>query len=140
MRYYLDTNILIFYLFDRNPDDNLDKSILDIFADYETILYTSSVAVCELFHLYKSGDFKTSKYKTPTEVFDALNSIGIEIKPITEKHLRCYSELKTAKGHRDPNDHIIIAQAMSDKIPIISSDNKFKEYVKQGLNFVFNRR
>jgi len=90
--------------------------------------------------LYKSGDFKTSKYKTPTEVFDALNSIGIEIKPITEKHLRCYSELETAKGHKDPNDHIIIAQAISDKIPIISSDNKFKEYVGQGLNFVFNRR
>ena len=41
---------------------------------------------------------------------------------------------------KDPNDHIIIAQSMSDKIPIISSDRMFKEYIGQGLEFVYNRR
>jgi len=32
------------------------------------------------------------------------------------------------------------SQAISDKIPIISSDHKFKEYVSQGLEFIFNKR
>ena len=73
MRYYLDTSIFVFLLFDRNPNDNLNKNTLEIFADYENIFYTSSVAICELFHLYKSCDFKTSKYKTPSEVFDAID-------------------------------------------------------------------
>jgi PIN domain nuclease of toxin-antitoxin system len=36
--------------------------------------------------------------------------------------------------------HVIIAQAISDKIPLISSDQKFKLYTSQGLDFVFNKR
>ena len=140
MRYYLDTNILVFLLFDKNPDDNLDKNTLEIFANYENIFYTSSVAICELFHLYKSGDFKTSKYKTPAEVFNAIDNIGITIKPITREHLKYYSELEAVQNHSDPNDHIIIAQSISDKIPVISSDKKFKLYENQGLQLVFNKR
>jgi len=59
---------------------------------------------------------------------------------MNKHHLLQYAELAIASGHKDPNDHIIIAQAISDKIPIISSDQKFKEYVNQGLEFIFNRR
>jgi PIN domain nuclease of toxin-antitoxin system len=42
--------------------------------------------------------------------------------------------------HNDPNDHAIIAQAIADKIPVISSDHKFKSYISQGLKLVFNKR
>jgi PIN domain nuclease of toxin-antitoxin system len=140
MRYYLDTNILVFLLFDKNPDDNLDKNTLEIFANYENIFYTSSVAICELFHLYKSGDFKTSKHKTPAKVFNAIDNIGITIKPVTREHLKHYSELEAIQNHNDPNDHIIIAQSISDKIPVISSDNKVTFYENQGLQLVFNKR
>ena len=45
-----------------------------------------------------------------------------------------------SEGHKDVNDHVIIAQAISDKIPLISSDIEFENYVPQGLNFVFNKR
>ncbi|OAV63386.1 hypothetical protein Barb6_03775 [Bacteroidales bacterium Barb6] len=38
------------------------------------------------------------------------------------------------------NDHAIIAQAISDKIPLISSDTKFQYYTGQGLDFIFNKR
>jgi len=48
--------------------------------------------------------------------------------------------LEPASDHKDPNDHIIIAQSISDKIPVISSDRKFKLYEKQGLKLVFNKR
>jgi len=140
MRYYLDTNMLVFLVFDKNPNDNLDNKVLEIFSNYENIFYTSSVAICELFHLYKSGDFKTSKYKKPSEVFAAIDNIGIEIKHTTKEHLKLFSELVTYAEHKDPNDHMIIAQAISDRIPIISSDRKFKLYEKQGLQLVFNRR
>jgi len=140
MRYYLDTNILVFLLFDKNSDDNLDNNALAILADYENIFYTSSVTICELFYLYKSGDFKTSKYKNPAEVFNAIDNIGIEIKSATKEHLRYFSELNAVQGHKDPNDHMIIAQSISDKIPIISSDRKFKLYESQGLQLVFNKR
>jgi PIN domain nuclease of toxin-antitoxin system len=51
-----------------------------------------------------------------------------------------YVELSLSAGHRDMNDHAIISQAISDKIPLISSDMKFHDYTKQGLNFVYNKR
>lgn len=42
--------------------------------------------------------------------------------------------------HRDPNDRLIIAQAISDQIPLISSDRKFSRYERYGLDFIFNER
>jgi PIN domain nuclease of toxin-antitoxin system len=39
----------------------------------------------------------------------------------------------------DPADHIIISQAITNKMPIISSDSQFRHYKKQGLNLVFNK-
>ena len=42
--------------------------------------------------------------------------------------------------HRDPNDRLVIAQAISDKTALISSDHKFSLYEKNGLDFVFNER
>lgn len=37
-------------------------------------------------------------------------------------------------------DHLIISQAISDRIDLISSDTKFKEYISQGLKFIYNKR
>ena len=42
--------------------------------------------------------------------------------------------------HRDPNDRLIIAQAISDRATLISSDRKFDRYERYGLQFMFNKR
>jgi len=43
------------------------------------------------------------------------------------------------EGHNDPSDRLIIAQALTEKIPVISSDAKFPKYRKMGLDLVVNR-
>jgi PIN domain nuclease of toxin-antitoxin system len=138
MRYYLDTNILIFILL--KDKDNIERNISNILEDYSNIFYTSSIAMKELIHTYKSGDIKDDFYKTAKDILKAIEELGIEIKPLNRYHLLKYSELEIIKDHKDPNDHVIIAQAISDKIPLISSDHKFKLYEKQGLDLVFNKR
>ena len=40
--------------------------------------------------------------------------------------------------HKDPFDHIIIAQAITHKMTLVSSDTKFPYYRKQGLKLVEN--
>jgi PIN domain nuclease of toxin-antitoxin system len=65
---------------------------------------------------------------------------SIEIVYYNQYHLAKYVALDLALDHKDLSDHAIIAQAISDKIPLISSDRKFENYVSQGLNFVFNKR
>jgi PIN domain nuclease of toxin-antitoxin system len=140
MRYYLDTNILIFVLFDKYRDE-LSSDVLQIVEDYSNRLYVSSIVVRELVQLYKDGSFiRDVEHKSAADLFRSIEKLGIDIVPMDRRHLMQYAELETVSGHKDPNDHIIIAQAIADKIPVISSDQKFKKYIAQGLDFVFNRR
>jgi len=140
MRYYLDTNIVAFILFDKSLEDNCDRNVRNILSDYENIFYTSSIAVRELVKLYNDGELKSMRYKSPNDLFVVIEEFGIEIKPFTKQHVMIYGQLSPAEEHKDPNDHMIIAQSISDKIPIISSDKKFRNYENQGLQFVFNKR
>jgi PIN domain nuclease of toxin-antitoxin system len=66
--------------------------------------------------------------------------MGIEVIPVTVKNLKEYAKLPMLGDHRDPNDRLIIAQAISDRVPLISSDRKFAQYARYGLDFIFNER
>ncbi|GAP72624.1 hypothetical protein SAMD00024442_37_36 [Candidatus Symbiothrix dinenymphae] len=139
MRYYLDTNILIFILL--KESDNIHRNVQKLLDDYGNSFYASAVVVKELIHLYKTGDIKDKDFKTAKDLLTVMEkTYGIEIKPLNQYHLAKYAEIDIVKGHKDPNDHIIIAQAISDKIPLISSDHQFPFYAGQGLNCVFNKR
>ena len=141
MRYYLDTNIIAFFLFDKKLEDNCDKNVCNLLSDYENIFYISSIAMWELVKLYNDGELKSIKYKSYKDLFSFLDELGVEIKPFTKQHVMIYAELDTTiPEHKDPHDHMIIAQSISDKIPVISSDKKFKFYENQGLQLVFNKR
>jgi len=51
---------------------------------------------------------------------------GFKILPIEREHLIVLSTLEFI--HRDPFDRIIIAQSIAENMPVISSDNVFKQY------------
>ena len=66
----------------------------------------------------------------------------INILPLKEEHMRTYSELELnlAQDHKDPSDHMIIAHAITEGLPLITDDGKFEFYRKQGLNLILNKR
>lgn len=140
MRHYLDTNILIFIL-KKNKDD-LSCEIDNILKDYSSILYVSSIVIAELIFLFKINKiYPLLKHKTELDIIHEITELyGIKIVDFNKKHLAKYTSLVISEGHKDMNDHAIITQAISDKIPLISSDAKFKDYVAQGLNFIYNKR
>ena len=127
-------------MFDKRLEDNCDRNVRDIISDYENIFYISSIAMRELVKLYNDGELKSPKYKSSKDLFAFADELNYEIKPFTKQHVMTYGQLLPAEEHKDPNDHMIISQAISDKIPVISSDKKFKSYENQGLQFVFNKR
>jgi len=139
MRYYLDTNVLIFILLKKKRNE-LSRDVQRILDDYSNRFYVSSVVMRELIHAYKTQDIEDRDIKSVNVLFEVIETLDIEIVPMNKYHLLQYAKLELVAGHKDPNDHIIIAQAIADKIPIISSDQKFKEYIPQGLNLIFNRR
>ncbi len=83
---------------------------------------------------------KKSPIHSPSEITTWIEENGILIVEVKRKHLDEVASLHLYDDHRDPNDRMIIAQAISDKIPLVSSDHKFGRYVKFGLDFIFNER
>lgn len=142
MRYYLDTNILVFLV--TGNTDELTTGVRGILEDYGNVLLTSSECVHELMHLCQIDRLEASRSKQSlyqaSDVLEWLRELDIKIVYVAEKHLECYSNLSIPGDHHDPTDRLIIAQAISDRIPLISSDRKFERYVKLGLEFIFNER
>ncbi|GHT42429.1 hypothetical protein AGMMS49965_13910 [Bacteroidia bacterium] len=138
MRYYIDTNVLIFALSKKR--DDLSSKVFDILFDFGNTILVSSVAIKELLLLYKIGKIEHLHFKSEDDILDAIEKAYFEIVFFNKHHLAKYVKLNIMAGHKDMNDHAIIAQAMSDKIALISSDKEFANYTAQGLNFVFNKR
>ena len=130
MKVYLDTNILSFLL--REEPDSISRDVSAMIMDYSHLLCTSTVCVHELIHLVQIGKLsvgRKGREESPTAIEEWL-----------ERHLKQLASLPIQGDHRDPSDRLIIAQAIADRVPLISSDRKFSRYRGHGLNFVFNER
>lgn len=138
-RYLLDTNILVFAI--SGQTQNLSSETKNILSDYSNQLHASTISVLELLQLYRIGKIKVKPFKSAHELIDAIeNLLYIKILPFTTYHIDTVSKLKIAKNHNDPNDHAIIAHAITEKLTLVSSDREFHDYITQGLDFAFNKR
>ncbi|MCD8297478.1 MAG: type II toxin-antitoxin system VapC family toxin [Prevotella sp.] len=141
MRLYLDTNIVIYLLMEQT--DSIDKDTMEMLFDSSNLVYTSTVCVHELIHLRQIGKVFTRKKRDKSAqipIVDMLQEYGIEIVPINSLHLNKLDELPMVGEHRDPNDRLIIAQAIADRATIVSTDLKFPEYIKFGLQLHQNKK
>ena len=81
------------------------------------------------------------KWKKAQDIFHTIEQeLGVSISYIKKEHLLTMARLELAPKHNDPSDHLIIAQAITEKLPFISSDRKFEAYRNQRLNFVYNKK
>jgi PIN domain nuclease of toxin-antitoxin system len=61
------------------------------------------------------------------------------VKYVAKEHLHTLAKLESVEGHNDPSDRLIISQALTEKMPLISNDTKFPKYRKHGLDLIVNR-
>jgi PIN domain nuclease of toxin-antitoxin system len=138
MRYLIDTNIFMQII---SENSLLSETVRQILEDYENIICISSESIKETIHLLQTGKVKTKKWKIARDVIDFIEKeLGYTIKYIKKEHLLTFASLELIEGHNDPSDRLIIAQAITEKMPVISSDNKFKHYRKQKLQLIFNEK
>ena len=140
MRYLLDTNIFIYAAIDR---DSLSRDVKAILEDYINTFFLSAESVKEMIVGFNNGGIVSRFWKTATEMVNAIREqFYIRILPVGEEQMDTYARLRINKAeeHKDPSDHIIIAHAITNGLPLISSDRKFKFYTKQGLDLVFNKK
>ena len=134
-RYLLDTNIVLFTLI--FPDE-LERNVNILLKDYNSLFYVSTLSIQEIIHLYKRNKIKTN-WKRAEDILPSIE-MNFEILPVKKEHLVTYSKLSLLNGHNDPYDHVIISQAITEKITLVSSDQKFIHYSSQKLDFIFNNR
>jgi PIN domain nuclease of toxin-antitoxin system len=137
MRYLIDTNILLRCV---NEPNAISKDVKDIIADHENLIYVSSVSIQEIFMLMQEKKLNVKQWQKPVDVIGYIrHELFFAIKYVQEEHLITFAKLTPVENHSDPFDRMIIAQAITENIPLISSDKKFPKYIKFGLDFIQNK-
>jgi PIN domain nuclease of toxin-antitoxin system len=121
MTLLLDTHTFLWFV---NDSPELSQTAINLLESEHELL----VSIASLWEIAIKVNLKKLTLATDYQQFIpqqlALNQI--EILPINLNHLSVYTNLSLY--HRDPFDRLIIAQAMSEKLSIISIDKKFDLY------------
>ena len=136
-RFIVDTNILVQFATELDFTD--DVRYLLYYSGAK--IYVCSASVQEFINLLQCGDVKLQKQKavTVSNVFEFIeNTLGFTVKYVDKGHLKQLCKMDIVDKHTDPFDRLIIAQAITEQIPLISSDRKFPKYRKMGLDFIPN--
>lgn len=140
MRFLIDTNIFVYMAAD---PDLLSRDVNGIIYEWDNQLYISAESVKELVVGYRTKGLCSHLWKSPVEMVAAIEKeYNITILPLKKEHLQTLArlEINEAQGHKDPSDHVIIAHAITEHMPLISSDRRFAFYRNQGLDLVFNEK
>ena len=134
MRYLIDTNIFVYATTDR---DSLSRDVKAILEEPDTLLYISAESVRELIVGYRNKGLCSKRWKTVEEMVAAIeNEFYVQILPVKKEHMATYARMEI----NEAQDHVIIAHAITERRPLISSDTRFWFYRGQGLDLIFNEK
>jgi PIN domain nuclease of toxin-antitoxin system len=119
VRVLLDTAVLIFAV---ESPERLSERALAVLKNPGNVRELSTVSLTEI-------AIKTilGKLNMPAEsVRQAVDDMDIHLLPFTADH--AFRLFEVPARHPDPFDRQIIAQALSEDIPVVTSDEKFRAY------------
>jgi PIN domain nuclease of toxin-antitoxin system len=119
--YLLDTHIAIWYIADR---DKLGRKLESLLSDSKTIPILSLVSYWEI--AIKMSLDKLRAIGSYYEVKALILQAGFETLDIKIQHIDKLQMLPF--HHRDPFDRLLVAQSLSEQIPIISADASLDPY------------
>ena len=126
MRLLLDTAVVIYAV---ELPERLSRRAAAALRNLDNSLELSAVSVTEIAIKAASGKLAFSA----VILREAMDGLGIRILPYTADH--AFGMFELPRHHNDPFDRQIIAQAMYEKVSIVTSDDKFRQY--QGLKIVW---
>jgi PIN domain nuclease of toxin-antitoxin system len=126
VRLLLDTAVLIYAV---EIPERLSKRAVAALENPENALELSAVSITEIAIKALLGKLKL----TSLIIRQAVQDLNIRTLPFTAEHALRLFELPS--HHSDPFDRQIIAQALSERVAIVTPDEKFKLY--SGLKIVW---
>jgi len=132
MKYLLDTHVLLWTLFD---DSRLSDNAESIIKNPAYDIYASVISYWEISLKYAMGKLELEGV-APDELPVYAKNIGIKTLNISDNIVSTFYKLPRTV-HKDPFDRLIIWQAINEKMPLISKDEKMPEYQKNGLKILW---
>ncbi len=118
MKFLLDTNIVIWAM---REDERLGPVWQSILIDPENELYLSAASVWEMQIKASLG-----KLKLPDGFDEGLVRFGFRELAVRWEHARATAQLPFI--HKDPFDRLLLAQAISEGLVLISGDATLRAY------------
>lgn len=121
--YLLDTHALLWYA--QSPE-LLPISLVNVIHHPEATVYLSRVSLLETAIKYSIG--KLELRGTFQHWLQKVTQMGFINLEINNQHLTALAALPLQPDHRDPFDRLLIAQALTDDLTLVSRDSKFIAY------------
>jgi PIN domain nuclease of toxin-antitoxin system len=118
MRLLLDTHIFCWSFYERG---RLSRRAQRIMTEAEEV-FVSSVSIWEIAIKARLGKIDAD----PQELFDQIAANGFQELPVWSRHAILVAGLPLY--HTDPFDRLLIAQAMSEPLHLLTTDAQLKQY------------
>lgn len=122
MRYLIDTHTFLWFV---TNDSKLSHDALDLIENDANAIFLSIASLWEMGIKFSIGKLKIHK---PFQEFvdEQIHVNQLQLLNIEPSHITMVSILPF--HHRDPFDRMLIAQAITEKMSIISADTAFDSY------------
>ena len=127
MNLLLDTHALLWAL---GNDPRLGQQARDQIADPLNTVAVSVVSLWEIVLKVRIGKLRADVRR----ILAAIPAAGYQNLPIRPEHLMALEALPLFPDHRDPFDHLLIAQAIEDTLMFVSEDDRADRYRVQRLS------
>ncbi|HMQ59912.1 MAG TPA: type II toxin-antitoxin system VapC family toxin [Flavilitoribacter sp.] len=132
MTYLADTHVLVWAITD---PEKLSPKVTGILESPDTHIMVSAVSFWEISMKYALGKLLLENIKP--EDFPSLSAeTGFESLPLSVEMYATYHQLNAA-FHKDPFEKMLIWQAKCLKIPILSKDQKIRQYKSEGVSVIW---
>lgn len=116
MRLLLDTHVALWWFQDRPLPDEVQDEVAT------AAVVTVSVASVWEIQIKKA----LGKLEAPDDIRDAVDGSGFALLPIKVEHALAVGQLPA--HHRDPFDRMLIAQALTEDLVLVSADPQMSKY------------
>ena len=128
MTFLLDTHVLLWALL---KHENLTKKVQTALTDRSNRIFVSNISLWEISLKYASKKLMLENL-TPDDFPDQILESGFEFLEDRSEVFSSFYKLPFHK-HFDPFDRLLVWQAISYNLKLITKDKHFQSYSKSGL-------
>ena len=134
MDYLLDTHVLVWFI---DGNNKLSKEAREIISNPNNNIFYSVINLWEI--LIKSKKDKIIEYENMLELNMSIVDAGFLPLSLSPRHMYSLEEIienNKKMKHKDPFDRTLLAQAIENKLILLTYDERLKEYKEKYVQII----